>query len=234
MDGTAAAPSVSAVIPAHNEADRIVQTLAAVGIGLSDAGIGGDAELIVVDDGSGDDTAARAEAVTGVRVIRLGQNQGKGAALTRGLNTSTGRVLLILDADLGASAAECARLLAPVRAGEADMTIARFPPGPGAGFGLVLRFARWGVLRLTGRRLEAPLSGQRAFTRALWERIGRIAPGYGAEVGLDIDVLRAGFRIVEVPTAMGHRALGRGWNGFRHRGRQCVAIAATLAARWHR
>src|SRR5205814_8231717 len=133
-----------------------------------------------------------------------------------------------LDADLGESAAECAPLLAPVLTGEADMTLAVFPGLRGSGgFGLVARLARWGVQCLTGRRLAAPLSGQRAMTRAVWERVGRTAPGYGAEVGLDVDVLRAGFRLVEVPTRMSHKAGGRDLVGFRHRGRQMGAVVRT-------
>jgi hypothetical protein len=115
------------------------------------------------------------------------------------------------------------------------MTLAVFPGLRGSGgFGFVARLARWGVQRLTGRRLTAPLSGQRALTRALWERLGRMARGYGAEVGLDVDALRAGFRLLEVPTTMSHKAGGRNLAGFRHRGRQMVAIVGTLLERWRR
>ena len=113
------------------------------------------------------------------------------------------------------------------------MTIAMFPAaGRTGGFGWAVWLARWGVRRLTGVSLRAPLSGQRAFPRAVWEAVGRIAPGYGAEVGLDVDTLRAGFRILEVPTAMSHHPAGRGLAGFRHRGRQMLSIARTLMSRW--
>jgi glycosyltransferase involved in cell wall biosynthesis len=227
------APRVTVIVPAFNEAERITATIEAVRRGLAAEGAGDDAQILVVDDGSSDATAARA-ATAGARVLRLERNRGKGAALTAGLGAARGRILMLLDADLGASAAECGKLLAPVLSGAADMTLARFPPAPRGGFGLALGLARWGVERLGGRRLEAPLSGQRAFTRAVWDRVGRIAPGYGAEVGLDIDVLRAGFRLVEVPTEMTHKATGRDWAGLRHRGRQLVAIALTLVTRWRR
>lgn len=223
----------SVVIPAFNEAPSITSAVRSVQAALA-AIPGCDLEIIVVDDGSRDGTAEAAErAGVGVTVIRQERNRGKGAALNAGLSAARGDILMMLDADLGESAGECDRLLQPVVAGEADMTLAQFPARPGGGgFGLALRLARWGVRRLTGRCLSAPLSGQRAFTRAVWERVGSVAPGYGAETGLDVDVLRAGFRLVEVPTSMSHKATGRDWAGFRHRGRQCAAIARTLLARW--
>jgi glycosyl transferase family 2 len=227
-----------------------------------------------------------------VRVVRLEQNRGKGAALARGLAEARGEWFVLLDADLEETAAEFPCLLAPVRAGLADMTIAIFgdggrggggdggrrgggdgargrrggrqgqgqtfsrgdrvplsprrpvapsprrpvapsPPPPVArgGFGLALRTARWGVARLTGRVLEAPLSGQRAFRAAHLPLLTPLEPGFGLEVGLDIDALWGGLRVVEVPTSMAHAATGRDWAGCRHRGRQ---LAHILRALWRR
>jgi hypothetical protein len=120
-----------------------------------------------------------------------------------------------------------------VLSGEADMTVATFPsPGGSGGFGVVVRLARWGVRRLTGRTLAAPLSGQRAMRREVWERCGPFAGGYGAETALDIDVLRAGFRLIEFPTTMAHKSEGRTWAGFSHRGRQLLAVGMALLSRW--
>jgi glucosyl-3-phosphoglycerate synthase len=233
--GPAESPLVSVVIPAYNEGARIESTLAGVRAAIAELGLQDRCEIIVVDDGSADDTAAAARRAGGARVRQLERNRGKGRALAAGLDASAGGVLLMLDADLGDSAAGCAALLNPVLQGEADMTVASFPAAAGGGgFGLVVRLARWGVRRLTGRQLGAPLSGQRAMTRAVWERIDRIAAGYGAEVGLDVDVLRAGFRLLEIPTQMTHRAGGRDLSGFRHRGGQLAAVARTLLARWLR
>ena len=73
-----------------------------------------------------------------------------------------------------------------------------------------------------------PLSGQRALRREVWERIGGFEPGFGAEVALTIDAIRAGFRVVEVPTTMTHRVTGRDWAAKRHRARQLMAVARAL------
>lgn len=203
--------AVDIIIPAFNEADRIAATVrAASGIGAR--------RVIVVDDGSRDDTALRA-AAEGAEVIRLPRNQGKGAALTAGLAASSGDILVLLDADTGASAREASRLIEPLAAGQADVAIAHFPPvGGGGGFGLVKGLARFGIRRLSGLDVQSPLSGQRALRREVWRHLGGIAAGFGAEVAMTITVARAGFRVVEVPVTMTHRELGRSWRGFVHRG----------------
>ncbi len=89
----------------------------------------------------------------------LTTNVGKGAALDTGaLRAEDADILLLLDADLGETASQGALLLAPVLAGEADMAIATFPRPTGkAGFGLVKGLARWGI-RTHGRRVRSDRS----------------------------------------------------------------------------
>ncbi len=114
------------------------------------------------------------------------------------------------------------------------MAIATFPPPAGkAGFGLVKNLARWGIGRLGGEfEASAPLSGQRALTRACLATVRPFSAGYGVEVGLTVRALRAGFRLVEVPTTMSHAATGRDLQGFIHRGRQLVHVALALLVLW--
>lgn len=217
---------VVVLIPAHDEADRIADTV------LAARDVAGVDEVVVVDDGSSDDTASRAGSA-GARVVRLARNIGKGAALDAGLASLDGRpdVLLLLDADLGASASEAAALLRPVADGSADMTIARFPrPAGKAGFGLVKGLARWGIARLGGGlRVSAPLSGQRALGAAAIRTAAPFAFGYGVEVALTVRAARAGLRVLEVETNMEHAATGRDAAGFAHRGRQFAHVAFALA-----
>jgi glycosyltransferase involved in cell wall biosynthesis len=217
---------ISVVIPAYNEDDRVGATVRAV------LAIPGVAELIVVNDGSSDDTAACAEQA-GARVLSLPGKRGKGAALNAGVEAATGDILLVLDADLGDSASQAECLPGPVVADEADMTVATFPviPGKGGGMGLVVKLARWGIRRSTGREMVAPLSGQRALRREVWEKVGGFAEGFGAEVALTIDALCAGFRVTEMPTTMTHRVTGRDWKAVQHRARQFNAVARAL---WQR
>ncbi len=217
---------ISVLIPAHNEADRIADTLAAVRSFAQHTLI---QEIIVVDDGSTDETAARAQSA-GADVVFRQANGGKGAALNAALALAQGDILLLLDADLGQTATEAERLLGPVVSGAADMTIATFPrlAGKGGGVGLVVRLSRWGIRRLTGQTMLAPLSGQRAVRRRILEETGGFAAGWGVEVALTIRALQNGYRVLELPTQMSHRVTGRSPAAIWHRAQQFMAALRVL------
>ncbi len=215
---------IAVLIPAHDEAERITATVEAA---LTIPGVG---RVVVVDDGSTDDTAELAEKA-GAKVVRIWNNVGKGAALESGAaRIENADIVLLLDADLGETAAQGALLLAPVLDGTADMSIARFPRASGkAGFGLVKGMARFGIARMGGGfQADAPLSGQRALTRECFLTVRPFATGYGVEVALTVRALRAGFRLAEVETTMKHAATGRDLKGFVHRGRQFVHVCLAL------
>lgn len=220
---------VSVVIPAYREAERIGETVRAAREALCRMP-GVETEILVVDDGSPDDTAAVAEAA-GARVLRLPRNLGKGGALAAGFQAASGDLLLMLDADLGPTAGGAGALLAPLLAGTAEMTVAAFAPNKGGGMGLVKRLAAWGLRRAGASPMQSPLSGQRGLTRAAWERLGRLEAGFGLEMGLNLDAARLGLRVLEVPTEMSHRITGKDWAGYRHRARQFRDIALAL---WRR
>jgi glycosyltransferase involved in cell wall biosynthesis len=109
--------SVSCIIPAWNEAERLPLVLRAV--------VGHPAvdEVIVVDDGSQDGSADVAQAM-GASVLRQRRNGGKSAAVAAGVAQAQGDLILLLDADLvGLTAMQVMELLAPVRSGRADVAI---------------------------------------------------------------------------------------------------------------
>ena len=215
---------IAVLIPAHNEANAIAQTV------RSALAIPGVTRAVVVDDGSEDETAILAERA-GAKVVRMLGSAGKGGALEAGAKrVANADIVLLLDADLRATAGQAELLLAPLLADEADMTVATFPrPAERAGFGLVMGLARWGIARFGGPfDATAPLSGQRALTRECFATVRPFSAGYGVEVGLTIRALRAGFRLMEVPTTMAHSATGRDVAGFLHRGRQFVHVGLAL------
>jgi hypothetical protein len=135
-------------------------------------------------------------------------------------------VYLLVDGDVAETAREAGALVEPVLAGRADITIARFPPLAGGGFGLVTALSRWLIRTACGLQAEAPISGQRAVTGEVLEGCRPLAPGFGLEVGMTIDAVRLGFRLQEVPVGMSHRLTRRDLAGFVHRGRQGVDILA--------
>lgn len=215
---------LSILIPAYNESEHIGATITALRT------LPAVDEIVVVDDGSKDNTAWCAEKAGATLVIRQA-NAGKGAALRVALSASEGDVLLLLDADLGETAVQAERLLRPILTNEADMTIATFPiiPGKGGGVGLVVRTARKGIYRLTGHTMQAPLSGQRALRRELLHAVGGFAEGWGVEIALTVGALRAGYRVLEVPTEMTHRVTGRSASAIRHRAVQYLAALRVLS-----
>lgn len=235
------AEQVSVIIPAHNEADIIAET---IGAALSIPSV---TQVIVVDDGSTDGTADVARSAGAHRVIRLDRKHGKGGALNAAWPLAGGEILLLLDADLGSSARDGERLVALVASDESDMCIAVFGrsdseettsesgsvrlAAKSGGFGFVMRVARYGIRRLTAKEMESPLAGPRAFKTEIIRKIGGFAPRFGVEVGLTVDTLRLGYRVVEIPVGMVHRPSGRDFRGVLHRAGQLVDVLTTLLQR---
>jgi hypothetical protein len=216
-------PRIVAVVPAKDAAGSIVETVTAL------AGVAGVSDVLVVDDGSTDATARKAGAA-GAWVLSLPENRGKGGAVAAAVAaTPETDVYLLVDADTGATASGAAALLGPVLAGEADMAVGVLPSAGGrGGFGTVRRLASAGIRRGAGGFVaRAPLSGQRAVRGPLLRSL-ELAPRFGLEVGLTVDAVRAGARVVEVPVDMDHHHTGRSWSGFAHRGRQGADIVRAL------
>jgi len=236
---------VLAIVAAHNEAERIADTLAALRRALPGVA------LWVADDGSSDDTGAIAERA-GASVVRSERaarahsrdgwvrygRVGKGGAVTDATRSALAdvtagedSVVLLCDGDLGESAYELAALVEPIRRGEADLAVAAFATSAGGGFGLALTFARWAIRRRCGLSTRAPISGQRAVRAGTLVDLLPFAPGFGMEIGMTIDAVRAGHRVVEIELDLTHRATGRTPSGFAHRARQFVDFVRVYRAR---
>ncbi len=214
---------VSAIIPAYNEEGLVWKTVLALRE-LAEVD-----EIIVIDDGSTDETSLEAREA-GALVYRFDQNKGKSRALREGVRIARGEILVFVDADLGETASEFWRLIAPVLADEVDMAIGYFRASRQAGLGLVKTLAYWGIRYHTGQSMVAPLSGQRVLKRCLWEALLFDAEGFAAEVALTIESINKGFRIKEIPVQMKHRYWGNNYRGFLHRGTQFYAVLKHLLA----
>jgi dolichyl-phosphate beta-glucosyltransferase len=120
------APKISIVIPAYNEAARIGPSIEKIIDYLNESYEA--SELIVVDDGSADDTAAIAENAlakagkVAARVVRYEQNRGKGYAVRLGLLHAQAPIALFSDTDLSTPITETPKLVDPIRSGEFDLT----------------------------------------------------------------------------------------------------------------
>lgn len=232
--------SVAVIVAARNEADRIGATVGAL------RGAFPGAAIWVADDASEDGTAEVAMQ-HGAEVISRGKPHGKGANMTAAAyaamplagpaaagptpdlaqgdpapdsDSAAGPVFLLCDGDLGTCAGELRALVDAVADGECELAVATFARRVGGGFGIALRFAHWAIRRRCGADTTAPISGQRALSSAAFRQVVPFAPGYGMEIGITVDAVRAGYRLREYELELEHRATGRSLGGFIHRGRQ--------------
>jgi glycosyl transferase family 2 len=224
---------VAVIIPAKDESRRIAATVrSARAIPHVDL-------VLVVDDGSEDDTQHVAREA-GAVVVRHSHNRGKAAAMETGAAVVAmrdtpdrqPRILLFIDGDLGETAVNTAPLVPPVFEGHADLAIALLPPQPGAGGrGIVVGAARRAIASMTGWTPTQPLSGMRCLTRAAFEAATPLARGWGVETGMTIDLLRAGFRVIEVPCELRHRPSGSDLRGQMHRAAQYRDVQLAVSSR---
>jgi dolichyl-phosphate beta-glucosyltransferase len=200
---------VSIVIPAYNEARRLPATL-----GGWQAYLGGQPyawEILVVDDGSTDETAAVAEAGN-ARVLRLQPNQGKGGAVSAGVLGAEGQIIVYADADMNVAPAYLGQALARLEEG-ADLITGRRALSEYALAEGPLRLLAGGLVQLTRRALvmssiQDTQCGFKVFRRELGHAIfkrTRIR-----SFAFDIEALfvarKLGARIVELPVTTVYRA----------------------------
>jgi glycosyltransferase involved in cell wall biosynthesis len=227
---------ISIILTAYNEAPGIEATLDALAAAFPGA------PVWVADDGSTDATALLARRA-GARVVRSERMIGKGGAATaaareafRLARVATGEeqqeaIFVLCDGDLGESALGLRELADAVRRGETDMAVAVFATRVGGGVGLAVAFARWAIRRRCGLELRAPISGQRALRAGVIADVLPFAAGFGMEIGMTIDAARAGHRVSEIELDLSHRATGRTFAGFAHRGRQLIDFVRVYFAR---
>ena len=208
--GSAAGPELSIVIPAYNEERRIGPTLEAIAGYLARAGMA--AEILVVDDGSGDGTVRCVEQlaarIPGLRLIRNDRNRGKGFSIRHGFAESRGPLVLLTDADLSAPIEELDRLLPAVRDGGHAIAVGSRAVDPsrveirqgwirqtmGKGFNRIVRL-------LTGLAIRDTQCGFKLLRREPLIPVFRLARV--DRFSYDVEILylahRRGMKIAEIP-----------------------------------
>ncbi len=199
---------VCAVIAAYNEGPNIGRIVQGVKAVLKP----GD-DVLVVDDGSADDTSGAARAA-GARVIRQEPNQGKGRAIQRGLAAASGEVVLFIDGDGQDDPAEIPLLLAEMEKGADLVNGSKFIGTLREGaistpnyFGN--RFMSGLINMLFGGMITDSQAGFRCFRLDKLRGITLEAKEYEIETEMLIKAIKHGFKIVEVPVTRDRRAAGR-------------------------
>jgi glycosyltransferase involved in cell wall biosynthesis len=211
--------SLSIVIPAYDEAGRIGPSLTAILDYLKAGDRHG--EVLVVDDGSTDDTVTVVEGFTAryaragaeLRVLRNPGNRGKGYSIRHGMLSAGGEVVLFTDADLSAPITEAERLLRPIEAGDCDITLGSRALGydqikvhqsplrelVGRTFNLLMRL-------ITGLPFRDTQCGFKAFRRAAVRPVftRQQIEGFGFDAEVLYIARKLGLRLREVPVAWSH------------------------------
>ncbi len=190
---------LAVVVPAHNEASRIGAVLSTLPSKL--AGFGSP-QVIVVDDGSSDETSGVARR-HGATVVRHPVNLGKGGALRTGCEAALRRgcdVILVMDADGQHRASDIPKLLLPIQAGRADLVLGCRPFS--GQMPATMRLGNWGLSGLFGflfgRHFRDTQSGMRAMTAAAYRRLRWDATSYAVETEMLVRAARARLRVAEV------------------------------------
>jgi len=206
--------SVTVVMPAYNEERHIRACLVRV---LQEPSV---KEIVVVDDGSSDSTAAVVlefiKDHPGVRLERHSQNRGKGAALRTAFPLATGRVVLVQDADLEYDPAEYEKVLRPILQGHADVVFgSRFLGGGAHRVHYFWHYVGNRILTLlcncfSGLNLTDMESGTKLFLREVLARLDLKESRFSIEPEIVIKVAALGVRVYEVPVSYYGRSYAEG------------------------
>ena len=188
---------LSIVLPAKNESAAIGSTVAGIRQQYPDTA---EVEVLVVNDGSTDDTAAVAEAA-GARVVHHPYSKGNGAAIKTGARAAQGEVLVFMDADGQHDPADIPRLLDQLSQGH-DMVVgarqkgSQASVGRGLANGLYNRLASW----MTGHKVEDLTSGFRAVRADKFREFLYLLPnGFSYPTTSTMAFFRAGYSVAYVP-----------------------------------
>ena len=208
---------VSVLIPVYNERDTVAETIARVRASPVEK------EIIVVDDASADDTAGIVASLAGpdLRLVRQLRNQGKGAAIRRGLEEVSGEIVLIQDADLEYDPADYPALIAPILAGEAAVVYGTRAPRF-EGMRWPHRVFNWIAARLANLLYRAGITDEATCYKVFRTEVLRAIPlrcrrfEFCPEV--TAKVRKRGLAIREVPVSYHARSVGAGkkirwWDG---------------------
>ena len=202
-------PDISVIVPVYNEEKTIATVLKMLlDVNCSPYTM----ESIVVDDGSTDNSADEIKAFPSIRYIRHQNNMGKGAALQTGFRNSTGKVVIIQDADMEYSPEFIPELARPILLGSADVVFGSRFTGKSKG----MSFSHYmgnRILSLTARLLFDAhitdiMTGSKAFSRAVVDSLELHENGFGVEVEMTSKTLQNGWKFFEVPIMYSYRTVG--------------------------
>jgi glycosyltransferase involved in cell wall biosynthesis len=201
-------PLVTVIVPVYNEEQTIRDLLSRLtrleGIRK---------EIIIVDDGSTDNTPRILKEFPNIKIVRHEGNRGKGAALRTGLAYGDGDIFIIQDADLEYLPENIGMIIRPIVAGEADVVFGSRFLGSCVGMSTSHRVGNWILSGMTTllffRRVTDVMTGHKAFSRDVMCKLVLEEARFEAEIDMAACVLRERrFRFVEIPISYKYRRRG--------------------------
>ena len=172
---------VSAIVCAYNEGPRISKVLEILTKAENIS------EIIVVDDGSTDNTLEKARKFRNIRIFKNKKNKGKGYSMNLGVRKAKNKIIFFCDADLkGINSKMVDEIINPVLKGSADMSI-----------GLRKRLSYNFIIKNKKLFLPFIISGERALKKALWYKVPKYyKEGYKIETGLNYYAIKNKYNVV--------------------------------------
>lgn len=218
---------ISIIIPALNEAESVTPVIKDVPPTLDDQIV----EVIVVDDGSTDNTAEQAEQA-GARVIRHESNRGYGAALKTGFEHATGDIVGFLDADYTYPSAEFTTLYERFVEDDADIVVGTRLAGHNEGMPFIRRtgnrFFAWLVCLLTKSPVTDPASGMRLLRKELLSDLYPLSDDLDFTPEMTTKATQLDLEYIEVPITYRERVGESKLGAFEHGYRFFTVITRTV------
>jgi glycosyltransferase involved in cell wall biosynthesis len=199
---------VSIIIPAYNEADAIEKTVAEV------KKLNLNKEIIIVDDGSKDNTVELAMKIDGVKLIQHRINRGRGAAIRTGIDNSNGEIICTQDADMEQLPSDILRLIKPILDEEADVVYgSRFRDPKNSATSTWLRILGNKFFAFLGntlfhQHLTDVYTGSKCYSKKIFEHIRLESEGFEQEVEILAKLSQHKMRIAEIPIEYSFRTAG--------------------------
>ncbi|MGQ9720306.1 MAG: glycosyltransferase family 2 protein [Candidatus Jordarchaeum sp.] len=205
---------ITVLIPCYNEEGSILEVIDMV----KKVDLSYPKEIIVVDDGSEDNSVEKVKTQTGVRLLQHEKNQGKGKAIQTGLQNATGDIIVIQDADLEYFPKDIPLILEPLIEGKAGVVFGSRFLGKADGMSISHSFGNkvlsWATRVLYGNSITDMMTGYKAFFKGDLEGVTLKSKGFEFEPEIVTKLLKKGKKIMEVPISYSYRRKGKakiGW-----------------------
>ena len=207
--------TISVIIPAYNSEKRIgnlISKLKNVQLGECEC------EIIVVNDASKDSTLKILKKISNITLINHTKNTGKGGAVASGLAKSKGDILFILDDDLEYDPNDIPKIIRPILQKKTEVSYGSRRLNKKNAYASATYY--WGGVALDSiismiirYPLTDAITGSKAFTRNVYNRITPIeTKGFEVEAEITVKIIKAGYKIVEVPISYKPRSHAEGKN----------------------